>query len=190
MWSAYSKGDTRFANMAVLIRSRIPKSFLCYIPTPQLQSLDSRSKKMHALASHHSAQSLLDSFDIKYRRDLLPPHSIILQHPRIDPHIFALYLQLHLRGQSINDKVVVAVRAVLVALVKFLRVFAEALFALFAGKDHFGLFKERVGFGFGMTFGAVEPFFAWTQRQFGKGRGFKESVNEGRTHSKAERIET
>jgi hypothetical protein len=139
---------------------------------------------MYTPSSSHSAQSLLDAFNIEYRRDLFPPHSVVLQHPRIDSHVLSFYLQLHFRSQSINDKVVVAVRAILVTLVKFQRVFAEALFALFTGKDHFGLLEERVGFCFGVTFGAVEPFFTWIECQFVGQRGLERSLNEGRTHSK------
>lgn len=53
---------------------------------------------------------------------------------------------------------VIAVRAVLVALVEFLGVLAEALLALFAGEYHFEALEEFVLFLFAVAFGAVEPF--------------------------------
>lgn len=55
---------------------------------------------------------------------------------------------------------VVAVRAVLVAVLVFAHILPEDFLALFAGKDHFhGLF-EGVCLLFGVAFGAVEPLFA------------------------------
>jgi hypothetical protein len=50
--------------------------------------------------------------------------------------------------------------AVLVAVVEFLRIFAEALLAFFAGKDHFKALYKRVFFLLAMALGAVEPFSA------------------------------
>jgi len=49
---------------------------------------------------------------------------------------------------------------VLVRLVEFVGVLAKAFLALFAGEDHFGLFGERMLFGFGVAFGAVKPSLA------------------------------
>jgi len=51
-------------------------------------------------------------------------------------------------------------RAVLIAVVEFRHILPEALFALFAGEDHFGGLFEAVRLGFGVAFGAVEPLFA------------------------------
>ena len=52
---------------------------------------------------------------------------------------------------------IIAVRTVLVAVLKLLHILSKALFAFFAGKGHLeGLF-EVVLLGFGVAFGAVEP---------------------------------
>lgn len=55
---------------------------------------------------------------------------------------------------------VVAVGTVLVAILEFGHVFAEALFALFAGESHLHRLFEGVVLRFGVAFGAVEPLFA------------------------------
>lgn len=55
---------------------------------------------------------------------------------------------------------VVAVRAVFVALLELLGVLAEALLALFAGEDHLGTLLEIVVLGLGMALGAVKPLLA------------------------------
>lgn len=64
-------------------------------------------------------------------------HTIILQHAGVLPHIVALDLKSGLWGDCIKHEVIVAVRTVFVALLKFLDILAKALFAFFAGEDHF-----------------------------------------------------
>jgi hypothetical protein len=80
--------------------------------------------------------------------------------PRINPSIITLNLQRSLGRHSVDHKVIIAVRAVLVTLVELRRVLPETLLALFTGEYHFGGFGERVGFLFEVAFGAVEPFSA------------------------------
>jgi hypothetical protein len=80
--------------------------------------------------------------------------------PRVYPRVLAFHLQPSLRRERIDDKVVVAVWAVLVRLVKLLGVLSEDLFALFAGKDHLEALEEDVVLGFGVAFRAIEPFLA------------------------------
>lgn len=91
---------------------------------------------------------------------LLRLHPLVLQHARILPHILALDLQPRLGLHSLDQKVVVAVRAVFVALVKLGHVFAEALFAFLAREDHLGGLFEVVGLGVGVALRAVEPLAA------------------------------
>ena len=55
---------------------------------------------------------------------------------------------------------VIAVRAVLVALVKVAGILAKALFALFACKCDFDLLLQGMCFGLGMAFGAIIPLAA------------------------------
>lgn len=64
-------------------------------------------------------------------------YSLILQQLVVHSDIVTLNGQGGLGGLGLDDEVVIAVRAVFVALVKLLGVFAEDLFALFAGKRHF-----------------------------------------------------
>lgn len=80
--------------------------------------------------------------------------------PCVNAHVFALNLKTCLGHLGFDDEVVVAVRAVLVALLKLLGVLAEALLALLARKRHFGGLGKRVVLGFGMAFGTVEPLLA------------------------------
>src|SRR5690242_11537122 len=56
---------------------------------------------------------------------------------------------------------VIAMRAVLVALFELLRVFAKTLFALFAGKSHVEGLKKRVCFMLVVALGTIEPLAAW-----------------------------
>lgn len=80
--------------------------------------------------------------------------------PGVDAYVFTLNLQARLGRLSFDDEVVVAVRAVFVALLELLGVLAEALLALFAGKSHFGALHEVVLLRLGMALGAVEPLAA------------------------------
>jgi hypothetical protein len=85
-------------------------------------------------------------------------HPLIPQHLVIDPHVFALDGKGGLGRFRVDDKVVIAVGAVFVAILEFLSVFAKAFFALFAGKDHLETLQQRMGFLLAVAFGAVEPF--------------------------------
>lgn len=53
---------------------------------------------------------------------------------------------------------IVAKRAVLIALVKIARVFPEALLAFLAREGELVFAKERMIFGLGVAFSAIEPF--------------------------------
>jgi len=90
----------------------------------------------------------------------LLPCSLVLEHLVVNANIVALDGEGGLGGLCLNDEVVVAVWAVLVAFLKLLRVFAEDLSALFAGKDHFERLHQGMVFLLGMTFGAIEPLAA------------------------------
>lgn len=122
------------------------------LPSPSPKS------SVHTPHSTHPLTSLLQTPNSLRPLLSLP---LILQHPRIFPDIISLDLQSSVRGDCLEDEMVVAVGAVLVALVKLLDVLAEALFAFLAGKDHFEGGFQSVGLGFGVAFGAVEPFLAW-----------------------------
>lgn len=76
-----------------------------------------------------------------------------------------------MRRPGFQHVMVVAMRAVFVALLVLLDVLAEGLFALFAGKDHFQGGLEGVRFRFRVAFGAVEPFPAWMRKVSGVERG-------------------
>lgn len=89
------------------------------------------------------------------------PDPLVLEQPIVHPNVVALDGQRGLGGLCLEDVVVVAVRAVLVALVELLCVLAEDLFAFLAGECHFHALFEGVGFLFGVAFGAVEPFPAF-----------------------------
>lgn len=84
---------------------------------------------------------------------LLLPQAVILQHPGVDPYILALNLQSRLRRQSIEDKVVITMRTVLITFylslsaprrdvhgggfkpfLEFLRIFPETLLAFLTRK--------------------------------------------------------
>ena len=114
---------------------------------------------------------------IKNSPSLLSFYPIVPQHPTVDSRVLAFESQLSLRGNSFQDEVVVAVRAILVRLLKLLGVFPESLFALLAGEGlqmlvpewqkerrgsmyHFSLLEERVVFCLGVAFCAVKPLAA------------------------------
>lgn len=90
--------------------------------------------------------------------------SLIPEHLVVHSDIITLNGQGSLGGLGFEDEVVVAVRAVLVAIVKLLGVFAEGLFAFLASKRHFEALHERVAFLLLVAFCAVEPFPAWGTR--------------------------
>ena len=80
--------------------------------------------------------------------------------PGVFPDVLALDLEPGLRGDGVDDKVVVAVGAIFVALLKLLCLLAEALLALFAGKDHLGRLLQRVVGRLLVALGAVKPLLA------------------------------
>lgn len=106
------------------------------------------------------AHPLTDALQTPYGLRGIFAHAVVLEHPGILSQILTLNLEAGLRGDGVEDKVVVAVGAVLVAVVKLLDVLAEALFALFAGKHHFQRRLQVVRFRLGVAFGAIEPFLA------------------------------
>lgn len=63
-------------------------------------------------------------------------HSIIFQHPTILPHILAFDLQACLWLDRFDHEVIVAERAIFVAVFELLHIFPKALLALLAGKCH------------------------------------------------------
>lgn len=107
-----------------------------------------------------STQSLAGLFQIPDGLLLFFTHTLVLDETRVLSDILTFDLQSGLRRLCFEDKVVVAVWAVLVALFKLLNVLAESLFAFFARKDHFEGGLEVVCLGLGVAFCAVEPFAA------------------------------
>lgn len=104
-----------------------------------------------------STQSSRLTLIVPHSRDLLLLHTLVSDHPRILPDILTLNLQARLGLHSLEEEVIVAVWAVLVALLESLDVLAEALLALFAREDHLCRAHQiMVGF-LGVAFGAVEP---------------------------------
>jgi hypothetical protein len=61
-----------------------------------------------------SAQLIRCLFHVEYTSLLLPPNAIILQHPAIDPCVFAFKFQHWFRCHGFENEMIVAVRAVLV----------------------------------------------------------------------------
>lgn len=84
-----------------------------------------------------STQSLACLFQVPDGLLLFLAYTLVLDETSVLSYILALDLQSSLRCLCFEDKVVVAVRAVFVALFKLLDVLAESLFALFAREDHF-----------------------------------------------------
>lgn len=84
-----------------------------------------------------STQSLAGLFQVPDGLLLFLAHTLILDKTSVLSNILTLDLQSSLRRLCFEDKVVVAVWAVLVTLFKLLNVLAESLFAFFARKDHF-----------------------------------------------------
>ena len=91
---------------------------------------------------------------------ILTLHALILQHACIFPYVITFDLQPHLRFLRLQQKVVITMRAVLVALIKLVHVFAETLFALFAREDHLHRLFERVRLCVGVALRTVEPLSA------------------------------
>jgi hypothetical protein len=110
-----------------------------------------------SLISALSAQPRRVSLIVPDSRRLLSLDAIVPDHPRVFPDVFALDLQTCLWLLGLQQEVVVAVRAVLVALLKRFHVFAEALLALFACEDHLDGALELVVLLLAVTLGAVEP---------------------------------
>lgn len=90
---------------------------------------------------HRTLRSLAERVRIirrvEYRAETFLFRSLVLEHLVIHTGIVALNRKRRFRCLGLDDKVVVAMGAVFVAVVKFLGVFAEAFFALFASKYHF-----------------------------------------------------
>ncbi len=143
----------------------VPYEDICYVGTSS--SLSQRCSHSTAVARGYRRDSHKQSFRSTQPRrlpliipylDLLPLLcALIPQHPTINPHIIALHLQPRLRFLGLDHEMVVAVRAVLVAILKLLHVLPEALLALFAREGHVhGLF-ELVRLRVGVALRAIEP---------------------------------
>jgi hypothetical protein len=104
--------------------------------------------------------------------------SLLRPVPGVNARIFALYLQRGLWCFGVQDEVVIAVRAVLVAtphsasvppkqvhryvrIFKLARILPKRLLALLADEGHVEGLHQRVISLLGMALCAVEPFFAW-----------------------------
>ena len=86
--------------------------------------------------------------------------ALVLEHLVVHSCIVTFNRESSLWCLGVNNVVVVAVWAVFVALLESLHILAEALFAFFAGEDHFcGAFEVVIGL-FRVAFGAVEPLSA------------------------------
>jgi hypothetical protein len=107
-----------------------------------------------------STQPLAGFFQVPNGLLLFLALTFVLDETCVLSDILALDLQSGMWRLCFKDKVVVAVWAILVALVKLLNVLAESLFALFACKDHFEGGLEVVCFRLGVAFSAIEPFAA------------------------------
>lgn len=94
-------------------------------------------------------------------KERLPSCSVIFQEPIVHASIVTFDGERWFGNLGFNDEVVIAVRAVFVAVIELLCIFAEALFALFAGKCHVERLHEWVLLLFGMAFGTVKPFAAY-----------------------------
>lgn len=104
-----------------------------------------------------SAQPRCFALIVPDSRRLLALDTVVPDHSGILSDILALNLQSRLRLLGFQKIVVVAMRAVLVALVELFHVFAEDLSALFACEDHLSRAFEIVVLLLGMALCAVEP---------------------------------
>jgi hypothetical protein len=93
------------------------------------------------------------------------PPRVLHCPPCVYSGILALDLDSWFRGQGINDEVIVAMRAVLIALVKLLGVLAKGLFAFLAGKGDLEAFEEGMAFRLFVAVGAIEPLAAWEKKK-------------------------
>lgn len=107
-----------------------------------------------------STQSCSLQLIIPYCQIWLWFHAFVLDHPSIFSDILSLHFQSRLWLLRLNHEVVVAVRAVLVAVLELVHILTKALFALFARKDHFHGLLQVVVLCLGMALGAVEPLLA------------------------------
>lgn len=85
--------------------------------------------------------------DIENSPQLLGLDPIVLEHPAINPRVLALELQPSLWRYSFQHIVIIAVRAVFVAVLKLLGVFAESFLALLACEGLVRISKCLVGAG-------------------------------------------
>lgn len=88
-------------------------------------------------------------------------HPLVPDHPVVDAHVLGLDRQRGLGRHGVEDKVVIAVRAVLVGLLELLRVLAETLLALLAGEGEVELLADGVRLVLGVALGAIVPFSTW-----------------------------
>ena len=135
-------------------------------PTSKIELICPSCFTLSSLIILHSAKWGINKFPLlislhKTQPSLPSPLKKKCNLPSINPRILSLDLQHGLGLLCVNDKVVVAMGAVLVVLVPVGGVLAEALFALFARKRHFGALQELVTFRLGMALSTVKPFFTW-----------------------------
>lgn len=107
-----------------------------------------------------SAQLVGITLDIEYRPMLVVLDTVVLEHAVVHAGILALDAERRLGDDGLENEVVIAVRAVLVGLLKFLRILAEALLALLARERHLEGLLELVRLLLVVAVGAVEPFLA------------------------------
>src|SRR5690242_15004068 len=128
-----------------------------------------------------SSQLVWCFLDIEDGAHILLPLALVLDHPVVDTGVLSLDVERRLGRQRVEHKVVVAVRAVLVAaplvladipwtttsvlaqavpVLELAGVFAEGLLALFAYEDHLKALQQRVVGRLLVAHGAVEPFLA------------------------------
>lgn len=89
--------------------------------------------------------------------DLSP---FVFEHPRVHSWVLAFHCQRRFGCHSVQNEVVVTVRAVFIALLEFGDVFPEGFLALFADERHLRRFRQPVGLGFCVAFGTIEPKLA------------------------------
>jgi hypothetical protein len=109
-----------------------------------------------------SAQSRRLALIIPNSWCLLALDTVVPDHARVLSDVLALNLETRLGLLGLQEEVVVAMRAVLIALVELFHVFAKDFSALFACEDHLGGAFELVVLLLSVAFCAVEPLAtAW-----------------------------
>jgi len=87
-------------------------------------------------------------------------YPVIFDHSCIFPGIIAFNPKDRSGSLCVDHVVIIAMRAVFVALLIHFHVLAERLFALLTYESHFHGSFERMGRSFSMTLGTIEPHLA------------------------------